>query len=446
MPGPNATQAKAAELNQADFLVVGVSHRSASAGVRDALFVPENEEAERLAQLRAAGLAEALLLSTCDRVEVLTLSRNAAATEEAVISAFAGWGDLDRVELRAQSYSRAGEEALRHIFAVASSLDSQVLGEPQVLGQVKESHRRAKAAGMVGARLDTALGAAYRAAKRVRGETTLAERPVTLAAAALRVARDLHGDLRRRAALLMGLGEMGELLASELRGAGLAELVVTHPRKARAEAVARRLRCHVSAWEQAAGALAAADVVVSAIGAGGYSISREMAAAALKARRRRPILFVDVAIPGDVEPAVQELEGAFVYDLDDLERLAEQGKRAREAVSDAAWAIIREELEAFRRAHAEREGVPALVAFRQHVEALRQEVLADPSLDAAAATRLLMNRLLHAPSEALRQVAADGGSAERETLERLLARLFDLEQDPPADKDAPAQRIRKRDP
>lgn len=411
--------------DERSLLIVGVNHRSAGAPLREALFVEEERIPERLAELRDAGLPEAVLLSTCDRVEVLAAVAEPAIEAERLRALFAQWAGVGFEEIDGQSYLLGGDDALRHLFAVAASLDSQVIGEPQVLGQVKESHRLAAAMGLTGGLLEAALQAAYAAAKRVRSETPLAQQPVSLAAAALRVARDLHGDLGRCTALLLGLGEMGELLAGELRAAGLRELTVSHRSEGRAAAAARRLRAHHRPWEELPEALAAADVVVSAVGSGRHLLDRAAVEQALRSRRRRPIFLVDAAVPSDIEPAVENLDGAFVYDLDDLERVAAEGRRSREGASMQAWRVLGEELEAFRRAHAERGAGPAVAALRAHAERLRQEVLAEGPGDAEAATRLLLARLLHEPSEALRRTAAADPAARRE-MEELLRRLFRL--------------------
>ncbi|MEX0759325.1 MAG: glutamyl-tRNA reductase, partial [Tistlia sp.] len=286
-------------------------------------------------------------------------------------------------------------------------------------------HRAASEAGLGGPLLDRSVQAALQAARKVRGQTPLAERPVTLAAAALRVARDLHGDLGRCSALILGLGEMGEILAAELRNAGVGDLAVCHPQELRARTAAHRLRCHRRSWEEREAALVAADIVVAASGSGRYAIDRELAARVLKRRRRKPLFLVDAALPRDVEPGVEEVDGVFLYDLDDLERLAQAGRSHRESASGAAWRLLEQELRQFRREQAEREGLDALLALRRHGEALRREALAERGGDAAAATRLLLNRLLHDPSEVLRAAAA-GDAGERRKLEKALARLFRL--------------------
>ena len=404
-------------------LVFGVNHRSASAALRERLLMEDFDQAAMLAEIRAAGFDEALLFATCDRLEVVALHHEPEAALGPLLRLFAQRAEVAPDDLQAQSYRHFAEAALRHVFAVAASLDSQVIGEPQVLGQVKESHRQAAAAGSLGTGLEMVMQSAYATAKRVRNETPLAERPVSITASALMVARNLHGELVRSSALVVGLGEMGELMALELREAGVVDLVILHGSLRRAEAAAQRLRCHFRPWEELAEALAAADIVVTALGSGRHIVTAPLAEAALKQRRRRPILFLDAAVPGDVEPAVQELDGAFVYDLDDLEGVAREGKAGREATALAAWRVLEEEVSGFLRKRAERAAVPAVAALRKHFEAAREEVLAQGGLDAEAATRLLVKRLLHGPSEALRAVAAADAEAGRR-LEQTIENLF----------------------
>ena len=417
-------------------LVFGVNHRSATVALRERLLIEDIDQPAMLAEIRAAGFDEALVFATCDRLEVVALHRDPDAALGPLSKMFAERAQVAADDLLAQSYHHFADAALRHVFAVAASLDSQVIGEPQVLGQVKESHRQAAAAGSLGTGLETVLQSAYATAKRVRSETPLAERPVSITASALMVARNLHGELARSSALVVGLGEMGELMAMELKEAGVVDLVIMHGSLRRAEAAAHRLRCHFRPWEELAEAVAAADIVVTALGSGRHTVTAPVVEAALKQRRRRPILFLDAAVPGDVEPAVQELDGAFVYDLDDLEGVAREGKAGREATALAAWRVLEEEVSAFLRKRAERAAVPAVAALRKHFEAAREEVLAQGGLDAEAATRLLIKRLLHGPSEALRAVAAGDAEAGRR-LERTIESLFlDNDAAPLSEEDA----------
>jgi glutamyl-tRNA reductase len=414
-------------------LVFGVNHRSATAALRERLMIEEIDQPSVLSEIGASGVDEVVVLATCDRLEFVALSDDPEAAVAPLLRFVAERAQVTPEEMTAQSYRYFGEAALRHVFAVAASLDSQIVGEPQVLGQVKECHRLAVEAGALGAGLEAILQGAYGVAKRVRSETSVAERPVSVAAAARLVARNLHGDLGRCRCLLLGLGEMGDLMALGFKDDGLADLVVMHASAGRAEAAAHRLRAHFRPWEELDDALAEAEIVVTAVGSGRYTVTAPIAEAALKRRRQRPILFIDSAVPGDVDPAVEELDGAFAYDLDDLEGVAREGKANRETAAIAAWQVLDEELAAFLRQRAERAAAPTVTALRRHFDAVRGQVLAEGALDAEAATRLLIKRLLHDPSEVLRAAAAGDPAAGR-TLERTVERLFRLDRNP-ADAD-----------
>lgn len=411
-------------------LVVGTNHRSSPAAFRDRVFIADAEMPMFLAELRHAGLDQAIVLSTCDRIEIQALHAEpdvAAARLTDILRARAG---LSTAALRQEIYALRGPEALRHVFAVASALDSQVVGEPQVLGQVKDALKRAQGAAMSGPELDTLMQAIFGAAKRVRTETEVGQRPVTLASAAVQLARDVHGELARCRALLLGAGDMGELMAEHLQGAGIANLVVGAPVAARAEEIARRLSCHVTPFEDLAPALAASDIVVTAAGTGRFIVTPAMVNDAMRRRRRRPLFFIDLGVPVDVDPAVEKIDDVFRYNIDDLERATMSGRAAREAAAAEAWTIIDAEVAAFLRDRAERAAVPAIAALRRHFEAARERALREANGDAARATELLVNRLLHGPYQALRDIAAADaeGADEQQRAERLLARLFGLDE------------------
>ncbi|MCP4329157.1 MAG: glutamyl-tRNA reductase [Alphaproteobacteria bacterium] len=413
-------------LAPADLFVVGANHRSSSVVLRDRLFVEDSAAAEFFAALRAAGIGQAIVLSTCDRVEVQGAHPDPESAGRIIVDEFARRSGMAVADLSDAFYIHSGQQAMRQIIAVTASLDSMMIGESQVLGQVRAGHRLARASNMTGPELESALQAAYGAAKRVRAETAIGQRPVSIASSAVQVARDVHGDLDRCSALLLGVGEMGETLAMRLRDAGLSRLVVAHPTSSRAEAVARRLECHHHAFENFAAALPSADIIITSLGAGSSLLTSEMMESALRKRRRRPMFLIDAAVPADVEPAVNRLDDLFLYDLDDLENVALAGRAYREAASRQAWAIVDDEVRAFIGRQQARQIAPALVALRQHFDEVRAEVLSAGEDDAEEATRRLINRLLHDPSEVLRQLAADpGGSAEADRLVRRLFRLQD---------------------
>lgn len=409
-------------------LAVGANHRSAPLELRERMFVGREETSAFYATLRRAGISEALLLSTCDRVEVHAVCDDpdeATARLNERLSAQAG----ESTEIMARrGYALRDDAALRQLFAIAASLDSLVVGEPQVLGQLKESHRRAAEAGMIGPVLERRLQAAYGAAKRVRNETAIGERPVSIASSAVEVARELHGDLSRVSALMLGAGEGGELIAERLKSNGLGDLAVAHRSPALARAVAERLTARLEPLDDPDSLLAGADIVVLAVGSGA-ALTRRQVERALKVRRRKPMLIVDAGVPADAEAAIHNIDDAFLYGLDDLERIALSGRARREGEAEAAWAIVAEELARFDHDRAERGAVPALAALRSRFEAARAEILAQKSgADAEEATRRLIARLLHDPSESLRALAAQDPAATRDA-EALLARLFRLEKD-----------------
>ena len=422
--------------HQADrYLVVGANHQSSSLTLRDRLFVEDAEAPGFLAQLANAGVPRAIVISTCDRIDIVTAIPDPHDAAERIVTALAERAGMDGAALTIELYTHIDDDAVRHVFATAASLDSQILGEPQVLGQFKACHVLARDAGMSNGELETLIQAAYGAAKRVRNETAIGHHPVSMAAAAVQAARDLHGDLANVTGVLIGAADMGVTIAEQFVAGGLGDLTVMHPREKRAEAIARLLGCHVTTIDHMADAIATADIVISAVGTRRRLLDADMFRAAGRRRRHRPILIVDAAVPGDVDPAVNRLDEAFLYDIDDLERAALRGLASRDAEADIAWRIVDEEVAAFKRGRAERAAVPVLTLLREHFEETRRQVLEIAPDEAEKVSRLLINRLLHRPSETLRDMAAGTkgqaqgtGTPETdwEAAEHLLRHLFRL--------------------
>ncbi len=401
-------------------VMIGASFRTADPGLREKLFL-DDAAADRLSEsVLRSGCAEVLVIPTCDRLEIYAAFEDDADTM-VLDSAMAAALGAAPAELASQVYRMEEDAAVRQLFAVASALDSAVPGETQVLAQLKDAHRRADASRATGPLLEPLLQAAYSCAKRVMTETGLAQHPVSLVAAARSVAQRLHGSLAGCSGLLVGLGDMGLLIAQALRDAGLAHLVVTHPQEARTAALAREIAAQYRPWPELAAALDGADIVIASMGLGRIIVTRAMIEAALLARRRRPMMLLDTAIPGDIEPSAGDPDDAFLYSLDDLDRLAQDGLSNRQAAADDARAIVVAAAEAYRRDRAARGMAPALTGLRTRFEAVRAEVLASHGQDASEATRRLLNRLLHEPAETLRALA---GTQEAAEAERWLARLF----------------------
>lgn len=407
-------------------LVVGVNHRTGSLSLRDRLFVEDAMVPEFLERLRVQGVDQAVVLSTCDRVEVIASSTDADRDAAVIGEALSAHGDVSAEDMQAALSRLSGAEAVRHLFRVASSLDSVVVGEPQVLGQVKACHRLARDRGMVTGDLERLMQSAYGTAKKVRTETAIGERPVSIAAVAVGIAREVHGRLEDASALLLGAGDMGEVVAEELRRAGLAGLAICDYGRPVGELI-ERIGAHAVDENKLPSALADADIVITAVGGRRIALNADMVRLALKVRRSRPQFIVDTSLPRDVDTAVDRLDDAFLYDLADLERLAMEGQASRAFEAETAERIVMAQVDDFLKGDVDRSATPALSALRHHVQNLRENVLAEAGDDAAKATHLMMQRLLHAPSERLRVMAQSGEDIER--VEKLIRDLFDMPED-----------------
>lgn len=410
--------------SDAKVLVIGANHRSSSLALRDRLFLDEPEVIPFLDKLKDDGVEQCLVVSTCDRVEVHCVDHNPARAHELIVARLAERAELDTHTISSQLYVHEGKEAVRHIFRVAASLDSLMVGEPQVVAQVKDAHRLAVEAGSVGAELERIFQAAYGTAKRVRTETAVGERPVSIASVAVQIAKELHGDLTRCRGLLIGAGDMGELTAQNLIEAGLADFTCIHSFAGRAQRIARHLSCHFDDFDNRNRLACEADIIVTSMNKRSRVVSADMVTKALQFRKNKPIFLIDTGIPGDVDPAVNDVDGAFLYDLHDLERVAMEGRASREAEARAASAILDKDLHEFFRGKEERTAVPLVSSLRDRFETERQAVLALHGNDADKATRLLINRLLHTPSEELRALAAVKKKKEWEAASDLVEQLF----------------------
>ncbi len=409
--------------------VIGFDHRTLPDEVRERLFVDDADVPSLVSQLRSAGVGEVLPLSTCDRVEVAIVDSQPTKRLHTVVEALCNPVGLPAGELVAGARMRLSAEAVVHLFRITASLDSQIVGEPQILGQVRAAHKLARREGSVGPVLEAVLQAAYASAKRARTETTIAEGPVSMIAVAVDLVRSLHGDLDGCHGALVGTGDMGVLLAERMLDSGLSSMTVVDRNARRAEAAARELNANHITIADLAEAMARADVLVTAVGGGRHVIDEAVMAATLKRRRRRPVMVIDLGIPSDVDPAVERLEDAYVYDLDDLERAALEGKATRTVAAREAEDLVAGEVSRFLADRASREAVPAIRQLRATFEGLRQGVLLERGdADAESATDLLTKRLLHRPSTRLRRIAAeDPALAER--LEEAVRLLFDTDEE-----------------
>ena len=390
--------------------LVGVSHHRAPIELRERVALDLDGSAALGRRIAAAG-GEAVVLSTCNRTE-LYVARELGADAQAVAALLDLSGDRAG-ELGAVLYRLADESAALHLFRVAAGLDSLVPGEGEILGQV----RQAAEAGATGPFLERLFRQAVTTGRKVRVETAIGESPASVPSAGAALAQQVFGDLDGRRVLLLGAGKMSELTARNLvsRGAvigGVANRTLEHGAE-----LARRLGATALVLDRVGDELARADVVVASTSAPGFVISRPAVRGALRARRGRPLLFVDLAVPRDVDPAIAELDGCFVYDIDDLEAVVEQTLAGRRDESARAERIVSAEAARFREWHASLEVVPAIASLRARAEEIRAAELArvEPRLSRLsdddrgivdAVTAQIVNKLLHLPTVRLKEAAA----------------------------------------
>ena len=416
--------------------VVGISHHSTPLEVREKLaFAPDRQGAALSDLARQPGVAEAVLVSTCNRTEVYCRGDSAEIVDrwlrdEAAKSGLALGDDI---------YRHAEEAAVRHAFRVAAGLDSMVLGEPQILGQVKQSVRTAEGAGTLGPLLGGLFRKTFAVAKQVRSDTALGAQSVSMAAAALRLAQNLFGDLSRSRVMLVGAGEMVELAATYFVAQRPQSVVVANRTLARGEEFAERFSAQAIALADLPGRIHEFDIVLTGTASSLPIIGKGLIESALAARRRRPMFIVDFAVPRDVEAGVSSLEDAFVYTIDDLGLIVQQGVEGRRAAAEEAESIVDRQVASFRDWNESRAAVPAIVELRRRADAYRESELArarsrlargeEPAAVLEALAKGLANKFLHHPSRALSQA----GEGEREALTRAIEILYPEadERDPP---------------
>jgi glutamyl-tRNA reductase len=418
-----------------NLVLIGVNHRTAPVDIRERLNIPEARLPEALsALLRREGIREALILSTCNRVEVLVSAEDAADAKMIIEQFLADHLGFELGPYRHFFYDYLQQEAVHHLFRVAASLDSMVLGEPQILGQLKRAFQVANEASALNGTLKEIVNQALAVAKRVRRETALGSAAVSVSYAAVELAKKIFDSLEQKTIFIIGAGKMSELAARHLIRSGAGTIYVTNRTYERAVQLAAAFRGTAVPFDQLFEHLAKADIVISSTGAPGYVVNKELAARALAARRNRPMFFVDIAVPRDIDPQVHELDNTFVYNVDDLQQVVESNKKQRER--EAVWAeeIVNDEVRKTMRRLASRDLTPTIVALEDRLNAIRQgemerfgSRLAGLTLEQRQAiealTRGFLNKILHGPISELKSGA---GLPEQVDRVRLVQRIFRL--------------------
>lgn len=405
--------------------LIGVNHKTAPIALREKIAISREDLPEITRALAAVpGVSECMIMSTCNRVEVVAALESPAVDLGKFLE---GQFRLDGVGLKEHLYLHHDQQAVRHLFRVAASLDSMVVGEPQILGQVKDAFAAARSAGTVGPQLEHLLQSAFAAAKKVRSETEIGSNSVSIASVAVELARKIFGSLNGRTVFLVGAGKMSELAARHLVQQGAGAILVTNRTLARARTMAEEFDGRVIPFEQLYDAASDADIVITSTGAPHAIFRREHGQAFLHKRRNKPMFFIDIAVPRDVDPAMNKMEGIFVYDIDDLQTVAasHMEERAREAKD--AEALIAAEVERFHQRQRTVNVAPAIVALQKQGEEIRMGELrriqarlgaltAEQLAAVEALTRGLVNKFLHPPMQALKQAARENDAARMEAL------------------------------
>jgi glutamyl-tRNA reductase len=417
------------------FLLLGVNHKTAPVEVRERLAIPESRLAEAMRRLaQHPGIDEGIVFSTCNRVELLVASANGAADLRGFLREYFS---TDLAPYEAHLYELREREAVRHLFRVASSLDSMVVGEPQILGQVKEAYATARAVGAVRSHLDALLTRAFAVAKRVRTETAVGSSAVSVASAAVELAKKIFGTLSGKSVYLVGAGKMSELAARHLMAQGASAIFVANRTHERAVALAGRFGGTAILFEQLYDTCDRADIVLTSTGAPHALFRREHGELFLHRRKNRPMFFIDIAVPRDVDPEMNKLDGIFVYDIDDLQAIVAGHVADRRREAERAEAIVTQEVERFLARLETQIVVPVIVSLQEQMETIRQAEIErvrgrlgrlTPEQEQAveALSHGIVNKILHAPITTLKTAA---GQPEATTVIEVIRRLFNLGDD-----------------
>ncbi len=415
-----------------NFFVLGVNHKTAPVQVRERFAISESRLPEALGKLTSMeGVEEAMIVSTCNRVEIFARSQDGRCDLQKFVRDYFGF---NTGEYEPYIFEHNSLAAVKHVFRVASSLDSMVVGESQILGQVKEAYATARALGAVNSQLDQLMTRAFAVAKKVRNETTIATSSVSIASVAVELAEKIFGSLNGKSVYLVGAGKMCELAARHLIAHGAKKIYVGNRTFDRAVALAEKFDGEAIPFDRLYDTASWADIIISSTGAPHAIFRKEHGEKFLHARKNRPMFFIDIAVPRDIDPGLNDLDGIFVYNIDDLQQVVQShiGDRRKEAVR--AELLVEEEVRRFEQRAQTAEVVPTIVSLQQHLENLRQAELdrvrsrlgvlsPEQEMAVEALTRGIINKIMHTPITTLKSAARD---PESTTVVDVVRKLFNL--------------------
>ncbi|MGD9373116.1 MAG: glutamyl-tRNA reductase [Desulfobacterales bacterium] len=380
----------------ADIVLLGINHNTAPVEVRECIaFSPDESETALQLLHRNPSIKEVLLFSTCNRVEVLFVTENKSRAIESTTNFIAEYNKIPLAQFEDALYIHEGDEAVRHLFRVASSLDSMVLGEPQILGQVKDAYRVATSSKTSGVILNRLLHRAFFIAKRIRTETGIGDRAVSISYAAVELGRKIFGTLKGKTILLVGAGEMAELSVEHLIQNRVGDIYVANRTFENGVALAKRFNGKAIRFEEISRSLEFVDIIISSTGSPDFVINREQVKAVIRIRRNRPLFFIDIAVPRDIDPDVNRLTNSYVYDIDDLRSIIDENIEDRQKEAIKGERIVDEAVIHFRNWCESLEVVPTIVALRNKLDSIAE---------AEVKKTLQSNKIPHTSTEAIEKM------------------------------------------
>jgi glutamyl-tRNA reductase len=398
-----------------NLVVVGLNHRTAPVEVREKFYFPESRISEALYSLiQGFELQESLLLSTCNRVEILGVSSDAEEAARRILDFLSTFHQMDLTPMKSHLFTHTGQEAVRHIFRVTSSLDSMILGEPQILGQVKAAFNVALQCGSAGPFINTLMNRAFSVAKRVRTETAIASAAVSISYAAVELAKKIFNQLNGKTVMILGAGKMGELSVKHLKSSGVSQVLVWNRTYSRAQELAAFFGGEAVPSDELQQHLDRADILLSSTGSSSFLLSREDGERLIHHRKNRPLFIIDIAVPRDVDPEINKISNIFLYDIDDLQHVVDANRKQRLREAVMAEEIVKAEVAAFSRKLMVQDVAPTIVALREHWDSIRREEISrfqkqfgplNENQQAAIEnlTQNILNKFLHGPITTLKE-------------------------------------------
>lgn len=402
-----------------NILIVGLNHKTADVDIREKLAFSGQKLEEGLQRIKTLpDVKEAVILSTCNRVEIYAAVTNAETAHESIKNFISEFHGIDRSALETSLYAYEDINAARHVFRVASSLDSMIVGEPQILGQIKDAFDfslQKKATGML---LNKLMKKTISVAKRIRTETKIAENAVSISFAAVELAKKIFTDLSTKSFMLLGAGDMAELAARHLMSSGVREVLVANRTYESGEKLAKEFNGRAVRFENFVHEMINTDIVICSTGASKYVLMKEQMQKVMKERKHKPVFIIDISVPRNVDPEINNIDNVYLYDVDDLHGIVDTNKLERQKEAEKAEGIITEEIETFQKWLTSLDSVPTVVALRDRADAVKKEevekllnklpALGEKEKEAVEyMANAIINKLIHPPTAALKEDSED---------------------------------------